>query len=369
MEDGDSLYLQLNKLSSVATKEEDVEHILTSLWKTRGTGLPSQLKSRFQSLLNLPSLSELDPVLACLRSIIRKCVHENLSSDDLLKLFPPDLSLDLQTTLITLLHKYQIQWKRDDLATTEQHSLPRTSVFRVNGPPSFTTEVPTQLWPRQDDANGRFNHNDLGESTSMITETAASFSVHHHVTPLDNMQKKCVQQKSDWRFFLEKQLSRRGKEWLYPLTLGLYGEKLKRERRGEFINTKSLSMIPRKLKHPVTRNEVRNNPLPSTDCTYASPAPNIFNLFRVDPVPANVPHLKSMTWTAENHNPSSASRVAIVTLKLQDYSKTSSGETEVKFQLSRDTVEAMLRSMTYIIEQLSSRVETTSGPAQKKQKQ
>ena len=149
--------------------------------------------------------------MACLRSIIRKCVHENLSSDDLLKLFSPDLSLDLQTTLITVLHKYQIQWKQDDLATTEQvfsyrsnfifcichygalmffhiqHSLPRTSVFRVNGPPSFTAEVPTQLWPRQDDANGRFNHNDLGESTSMITETAASFSVQHHVTPLDNM--------------------------------------------------------------------------------------------------------------------------------------------------------------------------------------
>ncbi|KAJ6384054.1 hypothetical protein OIU78_027372, partial [Salix suchowensis] len=180
MEDGDSLYLQLHKLSSVATKEEDVEHILTSLWKTRGTGLPSQLKSRFQSLLNLPSISQLDPVLACLRSIIRKCVHENLSSDDLLKLFPPDLPLDLQTTLITLLHKYQIQWKQDDLATTEQHSLPRTSDFRVS-------------------------------------ETAAPFSVQHHVTPLDNM--------------------------------------------------------------------------------------------------ANVPHLKSMTWTAENCNPSSANRVAIVTLK------------------------------------------------------
>ncbi|KAJ6757633.1 COMM DOMAIN-CONTAINING PROTEIN 9 [Salix koriyanagi] len=284
MEDGDSLYLQLHKLSSVATKEEDVEHILTSLWKTRGTGLPSQLKSRFQSLLNLPSISQLDPVLACLRSIIRKCVHENLSSDDLLKLFPPDLPLDLQTTLITLLHKYQIQWKQDDLATTEQHSLPRTSDFRVSGPPSFTAEVPTQLWSRQDDANGRFNHNDLGGSTSIITETAAPFSVQHHVTPLDNMQKL------DWRFFLEKQLSRRGKEWLYPLTL-------------------------------------------------------------------------------ENCNPSSANRVAIVTLKLQDYSKTSSGETEVKFQLSRDTVEAMLRSMTYINEQLSSRVGTTSGPAQKKQKQ
>ncbi|KAJ6884174.1 hypothetical protein NC652_031229 [Populus alba x Populus x berolinensis] len=258
MEDDDSLYLQLHKLSSVATKEEDVEHILTSLWKTRRTGLPSPLKSRFQSLLDLPSLPQLDPVLACLRSIIRKCVHESMSSDELLKLFPPDLSLDLQTTLITLLHKYQIQWKQDDLAATEQHS-------------SFTAEVPTQLWPRQDDTNGRFNHNGFEEPTSMIAETAASVFAQHHVTPLDNM--------------------------------------------------------------------------------------------------ANVPRLKSMTWTAENRNPSSANRVAIITLKLQDYSKSSSGETEVKFQLSRDTLEAMLRSMTYINEQLSSRVGSSSGPAQKKQKQ
>ncbi|XP_011047073.1 PREDICTED: uncharacterized protein LOC105141523 [Populus euphratica] len=271
MEGGDSLYLQLHKLSAVATKEEDVEHILTSLWKNRRTALPSPLKSRFQSLLDLPSLPQLDPVLACLRSIIRKCVHENMSSDELLKLFPPDLSLELQTTLINLLHKYQIQWKQDDLATTEQHSLPRASVFGISGPPSFTAEVPTQLWPRQDDTNGRFNHNGFEEPTSMIAETAASVFAQHNVTPLDNM--------------------------------------------------------------------------------------------------ANVPRLKSMTWTTENRNPSSANRVAIITLKLQDYSKSSSGETEVKFQLGRDTLEAMLRSMTYINEQLSSRVGSSSGPAQKKQKQ
>lgn len=39
-------------------------------------------------------------------------------------------------------------------------------------------------------------------------------------------------------------------------------------------------------------------------------------------------------------------------LQLQDYSKSPLGETEVKFQLTKDTLEAMLRSMTYINEQL-----------------
>lgn len=43
-------------------------------------------------------------------------------------------------------------------------------------------------------------------------------------------------------------------------------------------------------------------------------------------------------------------------LQLQDYTKSSSGETEVKFQLTKDTLEAMLRSLTYISEQLSSMV-------------
>lgn len=43
-------------------------------------------------------------------------------------------------------------------------------------------------------------------------------------------------------------------------------------------------------------------------------------------------------------------------LQLQDFSKSPLGEVEVKFQLTRDTLEAMLRSMTYINEQLSSMV-------------
>ncbi|XP_010251622.1 PREDICTED: protein FAR1-RELATED SEQUENCE 3 [Nelumbo nucifera] len=65
-----------------------------------------------------------------------------------------------------------------------------------------------------------------------------------------------------------------------------------------------------------------------------------------------LPCLKSMTWVMENKN-SLANRVAVINLKLQDYSKTPSGETEVKFQLSRVTLEPMLRSMAYISEQLS----------------
>ncbi|XP_064970345.1 uncharacterized protein LOC135615578 isoform X2 [Musa acuminata AAA Group] len=82
-----------------------------------------------------------------------------------------------------------------------------------------------------------------------------------------------------------------------------------------------------------------------------------------------LPRLKSMTWIMQNRNSAPANRVAVITLKLQDYTNSTSGELEVKFQLSKDTLEAMLRTMTYISEQLSSSVEQSSEPSAKKPKQ
>ncbi|KAL5830682.1 hypothetical protein ACOSQ3_016099 [Xanthoceras sorbifolium] len=102
-----------------------------------------------------------------------------------------------------------------------------------------------------------------------------------------------------------------------------------------------------------------------------------------DDVPSDnmvvLPCLKSMTWVMEDKNSTPGNRVAVINLKLQDYSKTPSAELEVKFQLSRVTLEPMLRSMAYISEQLStpaSRIavinlklqdtETTSGESEVK---
>ena len=56
-----AVYQQLHKLTGIKS-EEAVDHILSTLWKTRKTGLRSPEKSHIQSLLNLPSLPELDPV-------------------------------------------------------------------------------------------------------------------------------------------------------------------------------------------------------------------------------------------------------------------------------------------------------------------
>nr|XP_016508482.1 PREDICTED: protein FAR1-RELATED SEQUENCE 3-like isoform X1 [Nicotiana tabacum] len=66
-----------------------------------------------------------------------------------------------------------------------------------------------------------------------------------------------------------------------------------------------------------------------------------------------LPCLKSMTWVMENKTSTPANRVAVINLKLQDYNRTPSRESEVKFQLSRVTLEPMLKSMAYISEQLS----------------
>ncbi|XP_009406467.2 uncharacterized protein LOC103989368 isoform X4 [Musa acuminata AAA Group] len=200
MEDGPVL-LHLLKLRP-ATSGETLADVLETLWKNRRTGLDSLEKSRIRSLLILPAAQDLDPILACLRLLVRKCVHEKLTGDDIKKLFPHDLSIELQSSLVLLFQKYHNQWNEE--LSSDQETLPR---------------------------------------------------------------------------------------------------------------------------------------------------------------------LKSMTWIMQNRNSAPANRVAVITLKLQDYTNSTSGELEVKFQLSKDTLEAMLRTMTYISEQLSSSVEQSSEPSVKKPKQ
>ncbi|KAL5719451.1 hypothetical protein ACHQM5_012226 [Ranunculus cassubicifolius] len=193
----ESLLLQLHKLPNSSISEEILENIFQIIWKTRKTGLQTHDKSSIQSQLNLPS-SQTDSVLACLRLIVRKCVKEGLIGDDLLKIFPPGISVDLENIVVKILRKYQTQWKQE--AANEQ---------------------------------------------------------------------------------------------------------------------------------------------------------------------AILPHLKSMTWTMKNQKSKPTERVAIISLKLHDYTKSPSGEREVKFQLSKDTLEAMLTSMTYISNQLSN-TGGSSGPLQKR---
>ncbi|KAG9458508.1 hypothetical protein H6P81_003016 [Aristolochia fimbriata] len=274
----ETLHLHLHKLWPLKS-EETLEHVLETLWKTRKTGLSSSQKSLVQSLLELPSVEELDPVLACLRSLIRKCTQENLVGDDIQKLFPIDLPLELQSILVLLLQKYQNHWKEE--AAKDQSPWQKTRVsyqLKASRPPALTpfaaSEMPAAMWPRQADPGNQISH------TGVVP------------TPLvDDANLTCFA----------------------PVTL----------QQGD------------------------------------GPHDNL----------ATIPIMKSMTWTLENQYSTPTNKVAIIILKLQDFSKTPCVETEVKFQLSRDTLEAMLRSLAYISDQLSSNVSDPSGPLLKKQRQ
>ncbi|CAL9153304.1 unnamed protein product [Musa hybrid cultivar] len=91
----------------------------------------------------------------------------------------------------------------------------------------------------------------------------------------------------------------------------------------------------------------------------------------------SLPRPKAMTCNVVNQNQDSVEHVAVMNLKinyantfgvdilqLQGDTQSSSGETQVKFQLARDTLETMLKSMYFIRDQMSSGDATSNGPGQ-----
>ncbi|OWM90586.1 hypothetical protein CDL15_Pgr014889 [Punica granatum] len=68
---------------------------------------------------------------------------------------------------------------------------------------------------------------------------------------------------------------------------------------------------------------------------------------------ATLPQLKAMTWNMGRSNTNSSEPVAVINLKLQNEVKFHFGETELTFQVSKDTLESTLRSMYSIRDQFS----------------
>lgn len=106
-----------------ASTKESIEYILESLWRTRRTGLDSADRSVIQDILHLQNESDLDPLLVCLRMLMRRCVYENTCKDDIPKLFPNEVLPELQKLLTLLLQKFQRQWQED--VFKEQNIVPR----------------------------------------------------------------------------------------------------------------------------------------------------------------------------------------------------------------------------------------------------
>ncbi|KAJ8752674.1 hypothetical protein K2173_005563 [Erythroxylum novogranatense] len=96
-----------------ANSKESVEYILEALWRTRKTGLDTADRHVISEMLQLQNDSELDPLLVCLRKLIRRCVYDNISKDEIQKLFPDEVLPELQRLLTLLLQKFQKEWRED----------------------------------------------------------------------------------------------------------------------------------------------------------------------------------------------------------------------------------------------------------------
>ncbi|PKA47436.1 Protein FAR1-like 3 [Apostasia shenzhenica] len=141
---------------------ESVEYILQVMWRTRRTGLDDADRKVIREMLDLPYASDLDPLLVCLRILIRRCVFENLSKDEIHKLFPKEVLPELQRCLTSLLQKFQQQWREDVLK--DKVSLPRLKAMTwniVNRNEDATDSVAVINFKLQDDTQSLPRENEV----------------------------------------------------------------------------------------------------------------------------------------------------------------------------------------------------------------
>ncbi|KZV46493.1 COMM domain-containing protein [Dorcoceras hygrometricum] len=113
-----------------ANSKDSVEYILQALWRTRRTGLDAADRQIFRDILQLSEDSDLDPLLVCLRVLIRSCVFENVNKDDIQKLFPAEVLPELQRLLTILLLKFQKEWRED--ISKDPETVPRLKAMTWN---------------------------------------------------------------------------------------------------------------------------------------------------------------------------------------------------------------------------------------------
>ncbi|KAF6150067.1 hypothetical protein GIB67_002849 [Kingdonia uniflora] len=114
-----------------SSSKESIEYILQTLWRTRKIGLDSADRDILCGLLQLQNETDLDPLLVCLRMLIRKCGRENVSKEDILKMFPREVLPELQRLLALLLQKFQREWL-DDVRKEKENNLPRLKTMTWN---------------------------------------------------------------------------------------------------------------------------------------------------------------------------------------------------------------------------------------------
>ncbi|KAM7254043.1 hypothetical protein ACFE04_031725 [Oxalis oulophora] len=113
-----------------SNSKESLEFILQSLWRTRKTGLDASDRRIIRDSLQLETDFDLDPLLVCLRKLIRRCVYDNISKDQIPKVFPDEVLPEIQRLLTLLLQKFQSEWQNDVLK--DKGSLPRLKAMTWN---------------------------------------------------------------------------------------------------------------------------------------------------------------------------------------------------------------------------------------------
>ncbi|CAH1423193.1 unnamed protein product [Lactuca virosa] len=114
-----------------ANSKESVELILQTLWRTRKIGLDSNDRDVIRDMLQLQNDADLDPLLVCLRMLIRRCVYENNNKDEIQKLFPEEVLPEIQRLLTLLLQKFHKEW-REDIAKDQSNTEPNSGETDVN---------------------------------------------------------------------------------------------------------------------------------------------------------------------------------------------------------------------------------------------
>lgn len=68
-------------------------------------------------------------LLVCLRTLIRRCVYENIGKDEIQKLFPNEVLPEIQRLLTLLLQKFQREWREEEIRDQVRHSNLETHVI------------------------------------------------------------------------------------------------------------------------------------------------------------------------------------------------------------------------------------------------
>ncbi|KAK4256955.1 hypothetical protein QN277_006609 [Acacia crassicarpa] len=123
-----------------SNSKDSVEYILQALWRTRNTGLDSADRRVILNMLQLHNDSDLDPLLVCLRMLIRRCVYENIGKDDIPKLFPAEVLPELQRLLTLLLQKFQQEWQEDVLKDQNTVPLLKAMTWNMANPNKESTD-------------------------------------------------------------------------------------------------------------------------------------------------------------------------------------------------------------------------------------